>query len=619
MTLVFLLAEPFLIVFSTILISILPCWMLVCRFRLEPLERLVVSVLAGFALMCFLEFGAYLLSLPSWMPFIFLLTISLLATLKLFFRPQSGTASLINFPWAGVIAWLVIVLLAMAVQFQIVVYGAQLAWAGDWWEHYQRSLFFLKQLPHDTLFMNGVWALPARGPLFNAVAGLIMGGFGDGFWVYQVIATVLNSFCVLPMALLLQKLSKLQLIPSLIISILVFALVPFALQQIIYPWTKMFTTGFILAGIYFYIEGLESRKENISAWAFVIFSLGVLAHYMTVLFAIFFLIHFIALQIKNPRILKNLISPIIVCFLVLSSWVFYLIPTYGIKGTLASTLRYEYKIEFNKKLGAELSKFQVFWGNTLSTFVPFSFRHDWQGLGKSTDLIKLGWSFQPKDQTEMDKSANARMVWKLDLINDQSSIMGNIGYSAGVIWIAILLFLIRTKDPHVTNSQGAVYLGWKFWILFFILGSFLNIWIFTIYSVQGLSYVSFQPYLCLLLVFSIRGLLVLPGKIKFALLGLYFFESTFKSWIWIQMHLRPIKLEEASLSGLIIRGPELNAQYVANYLGKVNKGFYFLSDQFINYSQLLSFMSLGIILVMVASLGAIRILNSKRQKGEVVG
>ena len=618
MTNTLLLAQPFLIVISTIFLSILPGWSLTCRFQFEPLERLVVSILAGFALMYFLEFGAYLLSLPIWLPLAFLLIISLISTVRFFYWSKSAKVPVVNFPWSGVIAWLVISLLAMAIQFQIVVYGAQLEWAGDWWEHYQRSLFFLNQLPPETLFMNGLWSLSARGPLFNSIAGLMMSGFGDGFWIYQVIATVLNSFCVLPMALLLQKLSKLQLIPALIISVLVFALVPFALQQIIYPWTKMFATGFILAGIYFYMAGLEKSKESNSNWAIVIFSLGILAHYMTVLFSVYFVIHFIFRQIQNPQRLKNLVSPILVCFFVLSTWFFYLIPTFGIKETLASAMRHEYKIAFDKKLGVSLSKYQVVWGNTMTTFVPFSFRHDWQGLGKSPDLKKRGWIFQPKDPPESDKLVNAQMGWKLDLINDQSSITGNIGYVALVIWVMVLLFSIRAKDFNVLSRQKEASLGWKFWSIFFILGSFFNIWICPIYSASGISYVSFQPYLCLLVAFSISGLRVLPGKIKFALIGLYFFEATFKSWVWIQMHLRPVKLEEIPSSGLRIRGPGLSEQYVANYLRKVREGLFYLSDHFGIFSKFLSLMSLGIVLVILFSSLAIWILNYRRKEGAVI-
>jgi hypothetical protein len=43
------------------------------------------------------------------------------------------------------------------------------AWAGDWIEHYERTLFFLDHRPKDTVSI-GAYLLPARPPLMNLVA-----------------------------------------------------------------------------------------------------------------------------------------------------------------------------------------------------------------------------------------------------------------------------------------------------------------------------------------------------------------------------------------------------------------------------------------------------------------
>ncbi len=616
MTDILLLAEPFFIVISTITLSFISGWGVACRLNLEPLERLAVSVLAGFTLIYFFEFGAYLLSLPSRIPFLLLILTSLLTTLTFYFQSKPKIVPSIRLPWAGIIAWLVISLWGMAIQFQVVVYGTQMGWAGDWLEHYERALFFLKQLPPETLFLNNLWTLPARGPLFNSVAGLLMGGLGESFWVYQILATVLNSFCVLPMALLLKKISKLNTAWSLIISVGVFALAPFALQQIIYTWTKMFSAGFILTGIYFYIVGLEKGKDSFFAGSFLFFSLGILAHYMTILFVIFFIIHYIFLQFKQQRLLRGLTPPLLISFFVLSTWFFYLFATFGIKETLFAnnTLGNTYTNLVNKNSEPQLDHYQIVWANTVSTFIPFSFRHDWLGYGPAPDLIKRGWSYQAKDLTSEERMLNARIAWKLDLINDQSSFTGNIGYTAAFMGLMALLYLMMSKDYHLKTVQP----GWKFWSVFFILGIYLHLWAYRHYAVQGVSYSSFQPYLCLLVIFMINGLRILPKKIQIVLAGLYFLESAFKSWIWIQMHQRPVLLEKILPSGFVIRGPELNQQYVMNYLGKIREGPVFLSDRFGEFSDFLSLMSIGIILVILSSFLAIWVFNFKRKNNNVV-
>ena len=61
------------------------------------------------------------------------------------------------------------------------------------------------------------------------------------------------------------------------------------------------------------------------------------------------------------------------------------------------------------------------------------------------------------------------------------------------------------------------------------------------------------------------------------------------------MHARPIALEIVSDSGLVIRGPGLNAQYVNNYLGKIKLEAYFLSDRFGYLSDLYSLVAVCLI------------------------
>ena len=48
-------------------------------------------------------------------------------------------------------------------------YAGTTLW-GDWYEHYQRAMFFADHLPIDTKFIQRYW-LPARPPLFNLIIG----------------------------------------------------------------------------------------------------------------------------------------------------------------------------------------------------------------------------------------------------------------------------------------------------------------------------------------------------------------------------------------------------------------------------------------------------------------
>ncbi len=50
-------------------------------------------------------------------------------------------------------------------------------WSGDWYEHYQRSLFFAEYLPKETKFLE-IYDLPARPPMMNILCARRIGAGG---------------------------------------------------------------------------------------------------------------------------------------------------------------------------------------------------------------------------------------------------------------------------------------------------------------------------------------------------------------------------------------------------------------------------------------------------------
>src|SRR5207302_962798 len=54
------------------------------------------------------------------------------------------------------------------------------SWAGDWLEHFHRTLFFLWRLPANTVFID-IYPLPARPPLMNVVAAGFLAQTQDRF------------------------------------------------------------------------------------------------------------------------------------------------------------------------------------------------------------------------------------------------------------------------------------------------------------------------------------------------------------------------------------------------------------------------------------------------------
>src|SRR5690606_33356153 len=56
-------------------------------------------------------------------------------------------------------------------------------WIGDWFGHWQRTLFFLERGPLDIRF-NGFDPLPSRPPFANVVVGALIHPTGGGFAAY---------------------------------------------------------------------------------------------------------------------------------------------------------------------------------------------------------------------------------------------------------------------------------------------------------------------------------------------------------------------------------------------------------------------------------------------------
>lgn len=151
-----------------IVLSFLPTYGFVCKLKLDPLTQLFIAISSSFTLLYLLEFLSYAFKLSHWIP---LLIISgfCVFSLKRFYILKTKKQNFIS--WQGVAAWAGLAIWLMGFQIQVNVYGT-IFWSGDWFEHYERTLLFLDQKPPTTLFLDGWWTLPARGPLFNSVSAI---------------------------------------------------------------------------------------------------------------------------------------------------------------------------------------------------------------------------------------------------------------------------------------------------------------------------------------------------------------------------------------------------------------------------------------------------------------
>jgi hypothetical protein len=151
------------------------------------------------------------------------------------------------------------------------------AWLGDWFEHWERTLYFLRLWPDQAALFIDTYELSARPPLVNILTAAFLAMTRIDYAHYQIVMAALCSLAYLPVGLLTLRFGGPR---SPRIAALALMLSPLFLQNATFPWTKLVAVFFILAGLYFFVEararGPRSAQALLSA-----FALGgaVVAHY----------------------------------------------------------------------------------------------------------------------------------------------------------------------------------------------------------------------------------------------------------------------------------------------------------------------------------------------------
>lgn len=147
---------------------------------------------------------------------------------------------------------------------------------GDWVEHFQRTCFFLGRWPLDYRFI-WLYPLPARPPLANLVTGSFLVLSGETFAFFQVFSALESMLVLLPGWLLCRRLGGGR--PAAYAFLLLCMLNPLLMHNATYPWTKLVTAYFVLAGLHLFLQGRERGSATSFSAGFLFLSAGLLAHY----------------------------------------------------------------------------------------------------------------------------------------------------------------------------------------------------------------------------------------------------------------------------------------------------------------------------------------------------
>lgn len=148
------------------------------------------------------------------------------------------------------------------------------AWMIDWEEHYRRARLFLHLQSEDAEFRR-FFPFTARPPLANLADAALLWATGAAFARHQVHMLLLNSLAFLPVALFARSLGGGR--ASIAATAAGVLLLPLFLQNATYPWTKLITAFFVLAGLHLLLARAETRRRVVLGFALL--TLGMLTHY----------------------------------------------------------------------------------------------------------------------------------------------------------------------------------------------------------------------------------------------------------------------------------------------------------------------------------------------------
>ena len=302
-----------------------------------------------------------------------------------------------------------------------------LGWGEDWYEHFQRSLFFLHRYPADTPIMGG-YRLPARPPMMNVLVAFFLAQTEDRFELFQVASAFLNVLLFLPCCLMLPALGLARR-PRTLPLVALFACSPVVMENATYTWTKSLSAFFVVLAFWFYLAGCRKHDRVRMAAAFLALSAGLLVHYSAGPYCLLLGFDYLLRVFwKRPRKWRELAAIVVPCALLLATWFAWSVAVYGPRVTFQSNTSVSSARTYR---GNNLSRIGA---NLVDSIVPYVLR---------SGLVYTG---QPNPAGVLRD--NAFGFYQVNLIFG----MGLVG-GPFVLWL--LWGFVRRRAPRLPE--------WRFW------------------------------------------------------------------------------------------------------------------------------------------------------------
>lgn len=308
-------------------------WALAARLPVPPTGRLLVACLASLLLLWLAGWTIYLSGLP-WAAAWGLPPAALgglwwrRRELAELFRDTEARECLLGLAGLGLwnLGWLALV--------QNYSGGG---WTSDWFEHWQRALFFLNRGPADELFL-GIYPLTARPPLANVLMAVWLELSRPEFYCYQLFSALSSTLVFLPAALLALRWRR---HPS-TVAILALLLManPLFVQNAVFPWTKLPAAFFVLSALYFFLlrRGGDASLRTAVFFSFAL-AAGLLTHYSAAPYAIALGLAWWCWRpagVARPEFMRVTAGAAGLGALLLATWFGWALAAYGFAGTVAT-------------------------------------------------------------------------------------------------------------------------------------------------------------------------------------------------------------------------------------------------------------------------------------------
>jgi len=210
-------------------------------------------------------------------------------------------------------------------------------WTSDWFEHWQRAVYFLQRGPADHLFLDH-YTLTARPPLANVLTAAWLHLTTVDFPHYQLFSTLLGSLAFLPAAALLIRWRPDR--AALALLTVLFMVNPFFVQNAVFPWTKLPTALLVLTAVLFFLRSREGRAPWTDALLFSIsLAAALLVHYSAAPYAIGLALGWILWRPLGgswSAHLRLTAGAALAGGVLLATWFGWALATYGLVGTLGT-------------------------------------------------------------------------------------------------------------------------------------------------------------------------------------------------------------------------------------------------------------------------------------------